>query len=160
MKSKVGIYTPLGLDAYELCHPVRQDDFESIYVAINGKPRLSGWKPIPMQLIHDNDGHKLISSDSPWLGEHALIFRPNVVDELGSMLRDNGELLPLACAEDDLVIYNPTRVVDALDEAASTIRRFSGGKIMMIQRHVFRGGAHRKARHLQDSEFKGKSDVS
>jgi hypothetical protein len=35
-------------------------------------------------------------------------------------------------------MYNPTRVVEALDEPASSVIRFSDGRIMMIQRHVFR----------------------
>lgn len=138
MKSKYGIYAPLGLDGYELCHPVWQDDFETINLAVNGAPQQSGWNPIPMRLVHEDEGQKLATSDSPWLGAHALIFRPGVVDALGPMLRDYGELLPLACSEADVVMYNPTRVIDALHEAASSVRRFSGGRIMMIQRHVFR----------------------
>ena len=35
-------------------------------------------------------------------------------------------------------MYNPTRVIDALDETVSSVQRFTGGRIMMIQRHVFR----------------------
>ena len=141
MTSKVGIYTPLGLDGYELCHPVGEGGYESVNVEVNGTSRLTNWEPIAVELIHENAGKKLVRSDSPWLGEHALIFRAHVVDELGAMLRNNGELLALACAEADLVIYNATRMVDALDEAASTIRRFSGGRIMWIQRPVFHAEA-------------------
>lgn len=137
-KAKPGIYTPLGLDGYELCHPGSQDDFETINVEVNGVPRQSSWEPIRMRLIHEDEGQKLVTSDSPWLGAHALIFRPNVVEALGLMLREYGELLPLACSEAEVVMYNPTRVIDALDEAASSVLRFSGGRIMMIQRHVFR----------------------
>ena len=138
MRSELGIYTPLGLDGYELCHPVRQDDFETINVELNGAPRQSSWKPISMRLIREDEGQKLAMSDSPWLGAHALIFRANAVEALGPMLREGGELLPLACAEADVAVYNATRVIDALDEAASSVLRFGGGRIMMIQRHVFR----------------------
>jgi hypothetical protein len=137
-KSKVGIYTPLGLDGYELCHPVSQDDFETINVEVSGTRRQSSWKPIPMRLIREDEGQELVMSDSPWLGAHALIFRPSVVEALGPMLQEYGELLPLACSEADVVMYNPTRVIDAFDEAASSVLRFSGGRIMLIQRHVFR----------------------
>jgi hypothetical protein len=91
-----------------------------------------------MRLIHDDEGRKLAMSDSPWLGPHALIFRPNVVDALGSMLQQYGELLPLVCEEGEVLLYNPTRVIDALDESESSVLRFSGGRIMMIQRYVFR----------------------
>ncbi len=36
------------------------------------------------------------------------------------------------------MIYNPTRVLDALDEGASSVMRFDDGRIILIQRHVFR----------------------
>jgi hypothetical protein len=138
MKTTASIYTPVGLNGYELCHPVGQDDFERINVEVNGTPALSGWMPIPMRIVREDEGQELVLSDSPWLGAHALIFRSGVVEALGTMLRDYGELLPLACSEADVVVYNPTTVIDALDEAASSVLRFSGGRIMMIQRHVFR----------------------
>jgi hypothetical protein len=138
MKAKAGIYTPLGLDGYELCHPVNQDDFERINVEVNGTPRQSDWKPIHMRLVHDDQGQQLAESDAPWLGAHALIFRRNAVESIGTALREHGELLSLACPEADVLLYNPTRLVDALDEAASSILRFNNGRIMMIQRHVFR----------------------
>lgn len=132
------IYTPLGLDGFELCHPVSQDDFERINVEVNGTPRRPRWKPIPVQLVRNDEGRKLVKSDSPWLGSHALIFRAEVVDSIGSVLSECGELLPLTCLETDLWIYNPTRVVEALDEAASSVLRFNDGRIMLIQQHVFR----------------------
>lgn len=143
MKSRPGIYMPLGLDGYELCHPVKQADFEMINMKVNGTPRQSSWKPITMRLIREDQGKRLVTSDAPWLGAHALIFRPNVVEALGPMLQRGGELLPLACTE-VLIMYNPTHLVDALDEAASSVLRFSSGRIMMIQRHVFRADVIRE----------------
>lgn len=137
-KSKPGIYKALGADGFELCHPVNKEDYERINVEIGGTPRQSSWKPIPVRLIHEDEGKTLAMSDSPWLGYGPLIFRPSVVEALGPMLREYGELLPLACSEAELVIYNPTRVLDALDEAASSVMRFDDGRIMLIQRHVFR----------------------
>ena len=83
MSANVEIYTPLGLDGYELCHPVRKEDFETINVAIDGTPRQSGWKPIPVKLVHSDEGQDLIESDSPWLGAHALIVRARVVEAMG-----------------------------------------------------------------------------
>ena len=144
MKAMVGMYTPLGLDGYELCHPVNQDDFERISVEVNGTPRQAGWRPMPVRLVHDNVGRDLVKSDSPWLGAHALIFRSSTIASMGAMFRENGELLPLACMEADLWMYNPTRVVNALDEGASSVLRFADGRIMVIQRHVFRADVVRQ----------------
>lgn len=137
-KSKPGIYKALGADGFELCHPINKDDYERISLEVNGTPRQAIWKPIPMRLIHEDEGKVLAMSDAPWVGSDAMIFRPTVVEVLGSLLREYGELLPLACSEADLVIYNPTRVLDALDDAASSVMRFSSGRVMLIQKHVFR----------------------
>lgn len=146
-KSKPGIYTALGAEGFELCHPVNKEDYERINVEIGGTPRQASWNPIPVRLIREDEGKALAVSDSPWLGYGPLIFRPVVVEALGSLLRKYGELLPLACSEADLVIYNPTRILDALDEAASSVMRFADGRIMLIQKHVFR------------SDVVGESDV-
>jgi hypothetical protein len=91
-----------------------------------------------MRIFHEDEGKKLLRSDSPWLGDHALIFRPSVLEALGPLLREYGELLPLECSETELWVYNPTRVIDALDEAASTVSRFKDGRLMGIRKHVFR----------------------
>jgi len=132
------IYTPSSPDDYDLCHPLRQEDFDLINVLINGTPRLEVWKPIPMQIIHEDEGRNFSKSDSPWLGGQALIFRTRAVDALGSLLREYGELLPLLCDEADVMIYNPTRLLDALDEDASSVLRFNGGRVMQINKYVFR----------------------
>jgi len=137
VKAKPGIYDSCGLDRYELCHPV-DENFERFYDQINGTPRQASWKPVPMQIFHEDEGKQFLRSDSPWLGDHALIFRPSVLEALGPLLREYGELLPLECSETDLWVYNPTRVIDALDEEASSIHRFRSGKIMRIQRYVFK----------------------
>jgi hypothetical protein len=128
----------LGMDGFELCQPVDEEDFEKINVEIGGKPRQFGWKPIPMRLIHRDEQRTLERSDSPWLGSGTLIFRASVLDALGSLLMEYGELLPLSCPEADLVVYKPRLRLDALDQAASSVLRFSDGRIMLIQQHVFR----------------------
>lgn len=66
-------------------------------------------------------------------------LRRQALGELEALLLSYGELLPLDCAVPDLVIYNPTRVLDALDESASVVERFDSGQIWLIDRHVFRG---------------------
>jgi hypothetical protein len=138
-KSKPGIYKPLGANGFELCHPLDKEDYERLNIEIGGTSLQASWKPISVQLIREDEGRALASSDSPWLGYGPLIFRPVVVEALGPLLREYGELLPLTCSEADLVIYNPSRVIDALDEAASSVMRFPDGRIMLIQKHVFRG---------------------
>lgn len=138
MTSTPGIYTPLGTDGCELCHPIHQVDFERINVWIDGTARQASWKLIQMRIVREDEGKSLAPSDSPWLGSHALIFRSSVLDVLGALLRRYGEVLPVSCHDADLWIYNPTNVIDALDEISSSVLRFDDGRIMMIQRYAFR----------------------
>lgn len=133
----MNIYTPDALNGFELCHPVDHDDFETIKSLINGESRQNQWSPLHMRLIHKDEGQNLLPSDSPWLGVHTLIFKRTAIDALDSMLRWHGELLPLTCTDAEIFLYNPTHMVDALDENASTIRRFSTGRIMDTERYVF-----------------------
>jgi len=56
---------------------------------------------------------------------------------MGDRLRSYGEFLPVICDDAEIVLYNPTRVIDALDERRSVLSRFQSGRIMMIDKHVF-----------------------
>lgn len=132
------VYVPQSAEGSELCHPERQEDFETLNVTIDGTPRQGTWRSPLMHLIREDEGKRLAESDSPWLGSHALVFRRHALGDLKALLLSYGELLPVACAEPDLVIYNATRVLDALDERASGVLRFSNGRIMRITRYVFR----------------------
>lgn len=138
MKAKAGVYLPVGGDGYELCHPIGETDFERINVEVNGVSRGASWSALPMRLVHEDRGKRLIESDTPWLGAHALIFRAKAARALDTMLRQYGELLPVECNEADMAIYNVTRVIAALDEQASSVVRFADGRLMMIQRYAFR----------------------
>jgi len=135
------IYVPAPADRYELCQPIDPADFETINIQIDGTPRRTTWRPLQMRLVHEDEGKVLLASDSPWLGSHALIFRQLATEKLGRVLEPHGELLPLDCSEAALSLFNATQVVDALDEHASSVMRFSNGKIMHITRYMFRDAA-------------------
>ena len=133
------IYEVNSREGYEFCHPKEdKDDFERINLLINGTERRQSWCQVNMRILTKDMGKQLLESDSPWLGSHALIFREQAVSVLYPLLSTNGELLPLACAEAKLSIYNPTKVLDGLDESASAATRFSSGRIMSITRYVFK----------------------
>jgi hypothetical protein len=65
-------------------------------------------------------------------------MRKAATDALGDILLRNGEVLPLETDDDiELFILN-VQVIDALDEAKSTIWRFpSSNRIMRITKTVF-----------------------
>ncbi|HWU89493.1 MAG TPA: DUF1629 domain-containing protein [Kofleriaceae bacterium] len=132
------VYEPIGAEGFEFCHPERQDDFETFNVQVDGTRRRATWQSIPVHLVHEDRGKKLAASDSPWLGSHALILRRSPIEKLGALLQEYGEILPLICEEAELFTFNATRILDALDEQASSVIRFSSGRIMHVSRYVFR----------------------
>jgi hypothetical protein len=134
---KMPIYTPQSVDGFELCHPVHHDDFEHINVSVDGTRRRNSWRPLEMQIIREDEGRVLSVSDSPWLGSHALFFRTQAIEVLEPLLSEHGELLPVHCEDAEVLLFNPTRVLDALDEGASNILRFGDGRVMRVNEYVF-----------------------
>jgi hypothetical protein len=137
----VRVYVPQPEEGFELCHPIIPADFENLVRLINGQPRADSWTPIPVEIIREDEGEPLKRAGSPWLGPHALILREDAAAAVSRPLARWGEFLPLRCSEAPLVVYNPTHVLDALDERKSDVRRFSNGRVMMVKRYVFREGA-------------------
>jgi hypothetical protein len=123
---------------YELVHPLAPEDFECLHALIDGTPRAESWQPIKVEVVRENIGMRLQRSDAPWFGGHALVFDAKAVHALETLLIHSGELLALQCDDRDLHVFNPSAVVDALNETESTIERFRDGRIRHIRKHVFK----------------------
>jgi len=48
-----------------------------------------------------------------------------------------GEIVDLSCKETDLKLFIPHVVLDALDETASEVWRFSDGRLMSVRKYKF-----------------------
>jgi hypothetical protein len=73
------------------------------------------------------------------LGKHAPVLKDPASRALSPALLTDGELLPLACDDAQLVVFNVTTVLDALDLDQSDVVRFpSSGRIMKVRSHAFR----------------------
>jgi hypothetical protein len=131
------IYRPMVAEGFEWVNAVRPADYE-VFLSFDGKPRASTWEPLPFRRVRPDARSKFLPSDFPWLGGHALVMRRSAVDALRDLLDANGEVLPLSTTDGvELFVLN-ARVVDALDEARSSLRRFpSSGRIMSIDKPVF-----------------------
>jgi len=110
-------------------------DDEVIYRAFDGTPLARNWRALPIGSAEED------SADAEF-ADYALlgvipVFSLRAMEELLDLLKPNGELLPLRYPDGEYFAYNVTRVVDALDEHASTVLRFTSGGIMTIQRYVF-----------------------
>lgn len=75
---------------------------------------------------------RLPKGDSPGLSTHIPVFSTRAVKALVHCLEGNGELLPIVCDGEDFFLFNVTRVIDALDETNSEVKRFTSGRIMDV----------------------------
>ena len=131
------IYIPTSPDGFELCHPIDVRDFARTTELFSGAAIGDAWVSIRFQLIRSDEGRDLAVSDSPWLGEHALILRPRAVSALLPLLTSAGELLHVDCNGDDLRLWNVTKLVEGLDVANSVLERYEEGGIMYVDRYRF-----------------------
>lgn len=141
--SPLSIYQLTRTHEHEMVHPLSGQDWR-IFASLDGSSLIDTWTPVPVKRVRvESDGRRLQPADLPFLGSHVLVLNPRAVDALESLLEQCGEFLPLECADADLVVYNPLRIVDALDIERSELHRLSSGRIYQISRHVFRPGVIR-----------------
>lgn len=110
----------------------RQHDFTGTSVDV------AGWSPPAVEIIRDGSGGTA-PADVTLLGVEPA-FSARAVERVGHLLRASGQLLPLISVDGEFYLWNVTTVVDALDEEASAVTRFSSGRIMAVERWVFRPG--------------------
>jgi hypothetical protein len=64
-------------------------------------------------------------------------FSKRGVEALGAVLSKHGEFAPIQMDEAvQYVGFNPTTIVDVLDESRSEVKRFRDGRVMAVERHV------------------------
>jgi len=137
----VKVHEPGVRPGFEWVLPVDDADHEYLW-SLDGTPRRSTWQPMPVsRLTVADDGSPRNEADLPWLGAHVLVLRPSAVAALGGLLEHHGELLPLACPDADLWLFNTLTVVDALDEERSELVRFDDGTVLAVERYEFRATA-------------------
>ena len=131
------VYRSTPTEGYEWLLPEDDGDFET-FLALAGHPQ-SAWRPPAMKLLKvADDGRPLRPAGMPWLGSHVLILRDRAVDSIGPILEPHGQLLPLACTEARLVVFDAQVLPGVLDEERSELVRFGSGRIMKLKVPVFR----------------------
>lgn len=130
-------FEPMVREGSEWINCVNQADYE-VFVGFDGASRGATWKPILVRRVRADEHHAFEPSDFPWLGSDALVMRRSAVDALRDILEANGEVLPLSTDDGvELSVLN-ARVVDALDEANSSLMKFPGtNRIMRIKKAAF-----------------------
>ena len=98
------------------------------------------WRPPVAELVREHAGRPLARAAAPYLNRSVLVLRDEAVEGLGRLLAPHGALVPLKCADAELVAF-VAPVLDLMDEEASELVRFDSGRVMDVLRPRFREGA-------------------
>jgi hypothetical protein len=124
---------------------VRQEDQELWHDEFFGESKLAGWTPLDLHPAEEDPGVPLplgpiadvttvdaVVSNCVWSPRARAALEPHVAPF--------DEFLPMRCKEADWVLFNVTRKIDALDEAASEIVYFDdpGPKVLRFVKMVFK----------------------
>jgi hypothetical protein len=100
----------------------------------NGNPLRRYWTGKEKFKFFQLDSPK---GDMPGLTGSIPVFTPRAVEALADFLEPNGELVKIRCQKDTLFLYNVTRIVDALDEDSSGLKRFDDVRMLTIDHYSF-----------------------
>jgi hypothetical protein len=126
-------------DRYENLTVAEGADVSALLDRFDGRPMRASWSPLEVDVIRDVRHAGRPASDFPLLFGPVPVLSERAVRALGDLLDGAGELLPLGGDGDGYHALNVTRVIDALDEQRSGVKRFrSSGRVMRVLRYAFR----------------------
>jgi hypothetical protein len=137
------IYIPTVVEGVEWIGLQDPDQWEAFFSLCG--PVGSGWQAPEMHFIREEEGFSARQySDFPWCLHNVLVIRDRALQSIRPTFERYGEFLPLVCDE-PVRLFNPTNIVDALDEDRSAIARFEDGGVMAIEKHAFHPDAIKNA---------------
>ncbi len=130
------LYTTLATTNYEWINTIDDSDYE-LFRSLDGKSQINNWKPIRIKTVKADKRQKKNRSDFPFLGSHILIFRSNVLNDIGEIIKKYGEILKLNSDEDDDFYCLNCYSYDWLDYKNSEIQYIPNtNRIMRINKIV------------------------
>jgi hypothetical protein len=125
-------------DRYANLTLARSADVDQLLEGFDGRPMRDSWSPLEVEIIYDSRHAGRPACDFPLLFGPVPVLSERAAGALGDLIEKHGELLPLRCEEGRCYAVNVTRVVDALDESRSELKRFpSSGRVMRVLRYEF-----------------------
>ena len=137
----------LGLKVYKLSSDLSfqsleiesEDDykeFNQLYDNHLGKSVKSMWRPLKIKVLEGDES--LPASDFPYLAPVFPIMSRKAKEVFHDLIAPYVEFLPLQSSFGEYYGINVLEEVDALDEEASELKRFSDGRVMVVHKYVFK----------------------
>lgn len=102
-----------------------------------GDSLVNVWQPITVSISWDRNK---IQGDFPSIGGAPPVFNERALHFLQPLIQNDIEALPLICPTEKLYAINIIKVLDCLDKEKSQIKYLSSGRVMRIERYVFKEG--------------------
>jgi hypothetical protein len=130
------IHVPVGSQVHQWLQCVGDADFDALNSTDLQSRVSSSWR-LRVRLIVENErGAPLRDSGLLWLSSHVLAMTAVVRDAVGTVLEGQGVFARLGSDDGDFWMFVPD-VCDALNEAGSSVTRFSSGRVMYVSRYDF-----------------------
>ncbi|GAA2708294.1 hypothetical protein [Actinoplanes palleronii] len=130
------IYVPVGSQRHQWLQCVREEDFDALN-SLDLQSRVSSSWRLRVRLIeHDECGDPLQGSGLLCLSSQVLVMTAAVWDAVRPVLEGQGVLARLQSDDGDFWMFVPD-LCDALNEAGSSVARFSSGRVMYVSRYDF-----------------------
>lgn len=101
-----------------------------------GRPLAQEWQAIT---VARETTDQRLRGDFPSL-PGAFICNQRALDTLYPLIVGHVEVLPLICDTENLYVINIIQVLDCLNHELSQFKRFSSGRIMRVEKYVFKEG--------------------
>ena len=131
-------YKIYGADNFEHVNFLDESYYEKLTQLKNQKTIEFGDKP-QVELVKPDWRQKAKKADFPGYGTNFIFMRDYVYDKDKAFFEQFGVLFPVYSNKGDkLYVFNCDLLEDALDEEKSEFVRFDSGKVMMVEKHVFK----------------------
>lgn len=111
-------------------------EFNQLYDNYLGKSVKSLWRPLRIKVLEGDES--LPASDFPYLAPAFPIMSRKAKEVFHDLIAPYVEFLPLQSSFGEYYGINVLEEVDALDEEASELKRFSDGRVMVVHKYVFK----------------------
>ena len=139
------VYDPWASDEGEWVSPVEPGGHRKIRGLLlenPGVPVGDRWVPPRMFMITQDEGISFRRVDMPHYSSDGIMATSRAREVLEPIVGNDAEFLEVTGGREMMWLVNPWRVVDALDEEKSDLKRFNNSeRIMKVTKYVFRPGA-------------------
>lgn len=130
------IHVPVGSQTHRWLQCVRDEDFDALNSTDLQSRVSSSWRLLVRLIEEDERGTTLEDSGLLWLSSQVLAMTDVVREMVSPMLEGHGVFARLGSNDGDFWMFVPD-VCDVLNEAGSSVTRFSSGRVMYVSRYDF-----------------------